>query len=400
MINAKKFTPDEVKTLIEGDALSSYDLNGQIYYMIKKSCLANTVRIDDIQATIIEKLLAGGWQVFQSSKGFCPKDATVITKLAKKNRTISVLGKLCSMVRSERLILVYEKDGIDIYASFNAHSTGDKLYSILLNYPCDSTKEEEDKIISFIEETFSPYVRAEVESKFYILIKDEYGELSLRSFETKVPAKIDLEKSYGKGFEKINKAIIDKLNAKLSGLYIFHGAPGTGKSTYIKYMACACPEKKFVYIPEFMMSMLNQPDVIRLLISHENVILVVEDAEKIIQKREGSDNSNMVSTLLNFTDGILSDILKLSIILTYNTNTEDIDPALLRKGRLQYKYEFQLLTKAQSMELMKHSGVSEERLAELDKQGLIKDHMALADIFNISEENGNAKTKKETKIGF
>lgn len=55
-------------------------------------------------------------------------------------------------------------------------------------------------------------------------------------------------------------------------------------------------------------------------------------------------DSSAVSSLLNLSDGILSDILKTSVIVTYNCPKQDVDDALKRKGRLQMDYEFSALS--------------------------------------------------------
>jgi len=44
----------------------------------------------------------------------------------------------------------------------------------------------------------------------------------------------------------------------------------------------------------------------------------------------GSDNREQVSALLNLSDGMLADFLRLQIICTINCSAADIDPALLR----------------------------------------------------------------------
>ena len=47
-----------------------------------------------------------------------------------------------------------------------------------------------------------------------------------------------------------------------------------------------------------------------------------------------SVNRNKVSTLLNLSDGMLADFLRLQIVCTINCTVGEIDQALLRPGRL------------------------------------------------------------------
>ena len=54
-------------------------------------------------------------------------------------------------------------------------------------------------------------------------------------------------------------------------------------------------------------------------------------------------NSNL-AMILNITDGILGESLGIQIIATFNTDVQNIDPALKRKGRLKSAYEFKALS--------------------------------------------------------
>ena len=59
------------------------------------------------------------------------------------------------------------------------------------------------------------------------------------------------------------------------------------------------------------------------------------------------------------TDGILSDDLGIKFICTFNDDMKNIDPALLRKGRLVSKYEFKPLSVEKSNTLLKERGINE-----------------------------------------
>lgn len=78
------------------------------------------------------------------------------------------------------------------------------------------------------------------------------------------------------------------------------------------------------------------------LMDNRNSVLVIEDAEELISSREEVRNSNL-SMLLNLTDGLLGESVGIQIIVTFNTDVNNIDKALLRKGRLSIIYEFKLL---------------------------------------------------------
>ncbi len=79
---------------------------------------------------------------------------------------------------------------------------------------------------------------------------------------------------------------------------------------------------------------------------HPDSVLIVEDSETALMKR-AADNSNAVSNLLNLIDGFPADFLRLKIICTFNTNLDEIDPTLLREGRLAAIHEFKKLNSDQ-----------------------------------------------------
>ena len=125
--------------------------------------------------------------------------------------------------------------------------------------------------------------------------------------------------------------------------------------------------------------------------------MILEDAEKAILKRDDGGSSSAVSSLLNMSDGIMSDIMKTAIIVTYNCSRHDIDEALRRKGRMQMDYEFGLLNKEDSIVLANSLNYPESFIKDE-----IKDPMSLADIYNLQTKVDflNKKKKENKVIGF
>jgi ATP-dependent 26S proteasome regulatory subunit len=168
---------------------------------------------------------------------------------------------------------------------------------------------------------------------------------------------------------------------------LFYGKPGTGKSTYIRYL-CGQLKKKIVFLPGQMAQNLDNVQMTRYLIKNENCILVIEDAEELIVSRDQKRNS-ILAMILNITDGILGESLGIQIIATFNTNVENIDPALKRKGRLRSAYEF----KAQPAE--KATILLREQNADYTAEK----EMTLAEIYNVSEEE-QYKSPQRKAVGF
>lgn len=343
------------------------DLPAKEYFLTFKDTIPSSIHFDELKSEIREELTKNGWQQFFYCESYSPKSDPYsgVSFWIKK----------------------------DFYLNLSIHSRGERCNATLA-FPHNHPKIEVEEEVKFI----ASYISKSSESKFYILIKEDYG-FNVRDFTVKIPENADLSVNYGEGFLSVHENIKAKLSSEDSGLFILHGSPGCGKSTYIKKLAGEIPHKKFVYIPEFMISMLNNPEMIGLFIEHQNSVLVIEDAEKIIMNRE-SDSSSLVSIILNISDGILSDILKIPIILTYNTETENVDSALLRKGRLKYKHEFKPLSEKEAIKVLKKNKVSDKQIEQLKSEGKIKEGMSIADVFFISEDVGEIKEEKKPTLGF
>jgi ATP-dependent 26S proteasome regulatory subunit len=202
---------------------------------------------------------------------------------------------------------------------------------------------------------------------------------------------MDLTLNYGKEFTKVHDVIIERLNKPNDkGIILLHGDPGTGKTSYIKYLTKLIKDKVILFIPPSMAEMLSEPSFIPFLMDHRNSILIIEDAERVISDREGNGSPAGVSNILNLTDGILGDCLNIQVIATFNMKKEKIDQALLRKGRLIAEHKFEKLSVEETNKLLKF----------LDKDHVSEEGMVLADIYNIDVEVHKSSKNKGSKIGF
>lgn len=226
-----------------------------------------------------------------------------------------------------------------------------------------------------------------------VLIKNQYGEYDFEPLDIKVP-KTDLELNYGKNFsDDVYKKIVHKLKNNNKGLYMFHGEPGTGKSSFIKHLTTVV-KKEFIFVPtSFIERFISDPDIFAILLRRKNCVLILEDAEKILISRDKEDNQ-FISTLLNISDGILSDILEASVVLTYNCDEAKIDKALKRKGRTMIDYKFNKLSLDDAKRLAEHLKIDADK---------IKEPMTLSEIYNMEDENKFYEEKEDDKkriIGF
>lgn len=124
---------------------------------------------------------------------------------------------------------------------------------------------------------------------------------------------------------------------------IIEGEPGTGKTHLIRAMLLRVPDAMFVLVSPDMVSQLDGPQLLPLLLSHRSnhegpMILVLEDADRCLVVRQG-DNISSIQSLLNLGDGILGSLLDLRIVATTNAKKLEMEPALLRAGRLCRRLE-------------------------------------------------------------
>lgn len=224
----------------------------------------------------------------------------------------------------------------------------------------------------FIKKTAKPDV-----SEFGIATISD-GQLYTSWYDMPLKFKIDVKKQYNDDlpYERICNILEDESKADL---LLFYGEPGTGKSTLIKHFITTYPDKQFIFLDASILATIQPAKFITYLTENENSVLILEDCEKVLASREHTDNGIM-SIILNITDGVISDILGIKLICTFNTALSKIDEALLRKGRLSLKYEFKKLAKDKA-EMLGGNGES-----------------TLADIYN-KEENDYSK-KVTRKIGF
>jgi len=213
-------------------------------------------------------------------------------------------------------------------------------------------------------------------------------------------SKKDLDLHYGENFHDFHTKLTSLLKSDSKGLIIFHGEPGTGKTYYIRMLLkdLVKSKKNVLYVPSNFIDSFLDPSFITFLsdwILDQNnpTIILLEDAECLVESRDSGVRSLGISNLLNITDGILNDILGTQIILTFNTKLDYIDSALLRPERLLARKEFTTLTIEESNKLMKHLNIDQEVTKE----------MSLADIYSLKNNRTvlyhNIREKK-SKVGF
>jgi len=250
------------------------------------------------------------------------------------------------------------------------------------------SNDDTEEYTSLIEKIIGLGKKRKYEENNIALVIQTPRGYSTTSFELP-KQKLDIELNYGTKFKAVHEKIIYRLNQKKGkGLVLLHGTPGTGKTHYLKHLASKIKDKKVMFIPPFLADFITSPEMTPFLIENSNSVLFIEDAERVITDRQ-SGGANGVSNILNITDGILSDILNIQIVATFNMDKAKIDSALLRKGRLIAEHKFDALPIEDTNRLLEHLG----------KEPNATKPMTLTEIYNVEEEEFKSEDKY-SPIGF
>jgi len=301
-------------------------------------------------------------------------------------------------------ILLEQANSI-VRESSAARKSNAENYSILLEWPgtvflqvngktltvLTPTRELSQKVAEEFLEGYS--IKQPPPAATYNLISKDYNfsTTPVDLDASQIPHAGDLDLLYGEGFEDWTRGLLKKLGKK-SGLSLLEGPPGTGKTSFLRHLIARLHSThRFYFISPSSASAIAEPEFATFwkeqheTHSEKQFVCVFEDAEAALMRR-GQDNRSQVEAVLNMTDGLLADFLKLQIICTVNCEIADLDPAILRPGRLLANRYFP-----------RQPAVQAKRIAEKFGRKLPpgRDDYSLAEIFN--DDN---RPKNESLIGF
>jgi hypothetical protein len=150
-------------------------------------------------------------------------------------------------------------------------------------------------------------------------------------------------------------------------LVLWHGGPGTGKTTAVRALLHAWrdwADAVVVTDPERLLA--DGRYLRRILLDVEDDdrwrLLVLEDAESLLRKSTGGSG---MGKLLNLTDGLLGQGLRCLFLITTNEPLGVIHPAIVRPGRCLAQVEFGPLSIVQASRLLGRPADRPMTLAEV-----------------------------------
>ena len=242
-----------------------------------------------------------------------------------------------------------------------------------------------------------PRVEKRADDPYFYLLRRDGDRFSTEKVANTSVAMDDesISLCYGEDCLSWINELSDSSLKKAGGITILDGPPGTGKSTLIAQLM-----RRFYRTHIFYVLSVGQHEALsnagmvnfwqdqNVRYPSEVKVIIMEDAEKILLQRR-SDNNEAVSALLNIADGLLGQMLRVHVLCTLNQGMEELDPAILRPGRLRsYRY-IGLLSRREA-----------EKLAEKCKSPFVadsgRDHYSLAEVFH-----GHAYKERPTRtVGF
>lgn len=252
-----------------------------------------------------------------------------------------------------------------------------------------------DEAEALVQQFRKDYCTLNLKTGVFHLIKQTRTDIDTEEIELPEESLLtdeQMELHYPQGMLDWHEGLLQKLEKRRYGLSIFEGEPGTGKTSYLRHLATLLRNThRFYFIPPSNMDILSRPSFVgfwsnqRRWYSEKHFVVILEDSDTALMTR-GADNREQVSAILNLSDGLLGDFLRLQIICTINGSAEEIDPALMRPGRLTSHHLFRRLPYEQATTLA----------ATLDKSLTAERPYTLAEIF--SGDPGDEREHR--RIGF
>ncbi len=261
-------------------------------------------------------------------------------------------------------------------SDYNASTLGGQT-SNEINVHFYGNKDLIERVAVYLREKYCQNISARIKWSFIV----GHQTMSLNTYLTSANPIYDEYYPYIEN--GVENFINDYISSKQS-ILILLGPPGTGKTSFIRYMLFKNKMKALAFYDKNMTR--TDATLASFITRRENDILILEDADLLLYSRE--DGNDTMNQLLNTSDGLVN-VMNKKIIITANiTDRKDIDSALLRPGRCFDIINFRPLTKDEARDAATRGGIDMK---------FNKKEYTLAELFNNREQE---QIVKKQKIGF
>jgi len=204
-----------------------------------------------------------------------------------------------------------------------------------------------------------PVIEPKEEQVFIEFLRsDPKGNTSTWSRPIETPDWSTVEANYpAEVFAALERLATLSPNPDDGRIVLWHGPPGTGKTTAIRALAKAWQNKIDVQVlldPEQVLS--SGAALLPLLLSGNEDnwrLLVIEDADELLRVDAKERVGQALSRLLNLGDGLLGQGTKILVLITTNEPIGELHPAIVRPGRCLQECNFRRFTRAEATDWMK-----------------------------------------------
>ena len=283
----------------------------------------------------------------------------------------------------------------------------------------DNEAETEKKHEDFLQEVREEWPVTNLQEEEIISVG--FWSISPQGFGTKQSRKLDIQL-----WEDIQENYPDTgvlgglmrefVPAHGGKLLLWHGIPGTGKTTALRSLAYSWRDWcdiEYIVDPEaffgsasYMMSVvMTQPEPPYFVVgSNEREekphpwakngkwrLLILEDAGELLAEDARQRNGQALSRFLNLADGMIGQGMKILSLVTTNEPLGKLHPAVARPGRCAAEVEFKPFTGEQAEAWMQEHGVLSDR---------IPSKLTLAELYAKLEGFKVAKGSTSPRTGF